>query len=348
MGLGIRVIPILAFGIFFFLFFLFWSCGRCCNCCRPYRRSTTGPKTYKYITAAVVILSAACVAMLIYGFSADSKQSSTFSSIPDLVNNVIAWKDNAIASGKNLINVTSVTIGHINTLVGNANTCQYVSCSSVTSAISQCQSLVNNASDIINRLNFTQLTDIRDQITTQTSNANNYRHLAMIVTLSVLFGVIILQALISMADTLCKKSMQPRKITICKPFTITLTAVIMIFTLIMWILAAILLIIATLFADFCVDPVGNIVTVAKISDNLTYYYLACGNNPTMVNPLNSQLSSIQVAFNKSHDFIATFNQTVQFNCSSPAYIGNVPANAACLDATTTLPQLDGVRIYLFF
>ena len=107
----------------------------------------------------------------------------------------------------------------------------------------------------------------------QATSANNYRHLAMIIFLSLMIGVIIVQSLISIANTYFPSKYQPRKLSACKPVAILITTAMLFLILIVWFLASILLAISTIFADFCIAPEQNIINVTGLHDQYSVYYV---------------------------------------------------------------------------
>ncbi len=94
----------------------------------------------------------------------------------------------------------------------------------------------------------------------------------MVVILAVLFGLVTLQAIISLANGYANPIYQPRKILLCRPFSGLITIIVVIFILIMFFLAGILLGVTTFTADFCFDPIYYIIDISGLATTSPIYY----------------------------------------------------------------------------
>jgi hypothetical protein len=102
---------------------------------------------------------------------------------------------------------------------------------------------------------------------------NGPRHDAMVSILAVLFVLIIIQGIITLANTYANEEYQPRKMCAFRPIAMIITFIVVIMILVMWCASAILLGVTTLTADFCIAPVDNIVDQFHVSSSVLLYYV---------------------------------------------------------------------------
>jgi hypothetical protein len=169
----------------------------------------------------------------------------------------------------------------------------------------------------------------------------------MILLLCVILVLVLLKLATALADTYCKvalcqhtvllqASKQPRNSSLCKVSLIVATMVLLVVLALLWLLATVLFAASTVTADFCVEPTDDVISLFSITDNTTLYFLRCGSNPALVNPLTSDISAITSAYNDIKSAIASFNATVRSRCTPPT----PPLVVHCANFTQALPVLE--------
>lgn len=305
-------LPVAIVGFLCFLIIAFWTCCRCCGNCRP--KSENVSNRFKlFVVLMIVCITLACVGMLIYGFKADSTQSKAMNSIPGLVDNVIIWKNESVVALQNLINVTNITILDAQSIVDNSGICTALGsgCSQAQNIITSGNVIISQANIIISSIGNVELQKIKDDLASNITVVDDYRHLGMVILLSVLFGTLVLQAIIALTDSRCPSTYQVREYCIGKLFTCLLTFIIILLIVLIWMLSALLLFTSVIFADFCIAPANNIIRAAKITEPITVYYLTCDQNSSAVSPLAGNLGLIDSSRNLTRQYMTALNASAQ-------------------------------------
>eukprot|EP00052_Salpingoeca_macrocollata_P017898 m.146471 g.146471 ORF g.146471 m.146471 type:complete len:622 (+) comp20536_c0_seq1:171-2036(+) len=283
-----RALPLFIIGFVLFLFFALWSCCRCCRCVRPLKDENCSQRTKTALTVILVVFTVAGVAVLIYGLRSDTKQSDALKQVPELVDNLVDFKNVAareirvlVEAGRQVVNATNdlindpdfVTFANVTTTQDTTDTIL-----ASTGFIDSLENKTLNALDDIN------LDSIKSDMSDSVDNIDRRRHLAVSIILGTLLGLVLVRIFIAVMDAYGPEYCQPRKVICCRPVTFLISVLLVLFILLVWLLCGFMLMAVTFFADFCYTPTTNVIEVSKLSQPEAVYYLTCQQITGQINP----------------------------------------------------------------
>lgn len=300
----VTVIPVAVVGLLVTITFLIWSCCACCGNCKPGEMQQS---TKHLLFAAALGLTVACVAMLMYGFKADAKQSDAFQQVPELIDNLIEWQDSAVADVQRVLDQVVLMLGTIDDIEAADPSGTYTNLSLV-SEIEAARSSAQSASDELDQLVADiNLASVRNKFGDDVDNVDDKRHTAVIVSLALLLVFTLIQLALSVLAMYARA----RWVAFVQP-VVTTIFVLLIF--IVWLVCGVLYGTSVFFADFCVNPDSNLLRVTdNQNDDTLRYYLECDSNATLQDPLASDRESATSALDEAKTLIAELQ--AEIDCS---------------------------------
>eukprot|EP00053_Salpingoeca_punica_P011200 m.100129 g.100129 ORF g.100129 m.100129 type:complete len:566 (-) comp15614_c0_seq2:358-2055(-) len=333
-----RAAPFIIIGLLFFFGLMFWSfgrlcCRRCCGCRQP-----RAPEGAQRVFFAIVgfLMACACAALLFYGLAAEKRQSDTMGQVPELIDNVIDFKNDAIAQLQNITNTCTLMKAEVDSLDNDIKTEFASEISEFKSAV---DSAITSVNDIISTLNSTNIENIQSDFGDKTDKYNDDRHKAVIGTLGLLIGVLLLRLLLMFLNGHGPTCLRPSKSIPCKILSQFLTIVILLLILLTWIISGILLFGSTVSADFCINADVNIIDVANLQNKSeVIFFLQC-DETNSVNPFTNTTVTSQLfsGLNQAKTNITDMQTQLATLCAG----GPPPTPAQCNSTNVTLTIISG-------
>ena len=237
--------------------------------------------------------------------------------------------NNWVTTSKDKINTVNATCLRLKI---DASTLTDLQCStpgpkdSVTAFVTSIRGGLTSMNSLLSAMNFNSIQKDADS---NVANVNEKLHLAMVIILAVALCC----AGMTMIISLLQASYRGEPGCISRCFVRSITTIMIITIFIVWILSAILLLISSAMADFCVNPVNNIINLSGITDTTSKYFLQCNYVvPPPAWPFQAATDNIETAVNSAVTLV---------NTSKNCYAALPSCNAACvqmktdLDTTTT-------------
>lgn len=96
-----------------------WWCCRCC--CKKGKLETQGRATHIILIGLTLALLATGIALLIAGFTADKKQSEAMQSVPDLIDELVAWPESVLSASVDILGNVSAAYDQVGNIIGTTN-----------------------------------------------------------------------------------------------------------------------------------------------------------------------------------------------------------------------------------
>eukprot|EP01147_Barroeca_monosierra_P006503 gene6503-312_t len=288
-----RTLPIVVVGFVAFLGLLIWTCCRCCGNCRLKEASGT----CKFVVVLLLLATlVAGVAMISVGLDADRQQSNALSSSTSAVKNLIGIIDEI---GETLNSIRGVAEDFRDNIdaIEDADPDNFViEQQTIDDMRAVVTEIENNAEAIDNDVNDVNLDEF-DEFTDRMQDFDDKRHLGMVIILAVLLTLVLLEGIFALLNAFASEGCKPKR-NCMRFFTPIVGILTIIILLVLWILAGMLVLLMTASADICYDPnaqFSSLLTSDSVSSdiqNLTTFFIGCGDDATLTNPLDSEIDAI--------------------------------------------------------
>eukprot|EP00052_Salpingoeca_macrocollata_P007500 m.60338 g.60338 ORF g.60338 m.60338 type:complete len:570 (+) comp16082_c0_seq3:161-1870(+) len=312
-SLAARSVPFIILGVLFTLLYAFWSMCRCCCCSR---QQTDSRNWVRFYTVLGVLLTATCVGILFYGFHADKQQSEFFEQIPELIDNVVQWKNETIQHVMVLLGIVFSLRQYLLDLQNLSNVELFVDVNEISNMINATEKIEQGVYDILAKVNETSLESLKEDIGNRIENIDDKRHQVVVAILALLLIFTVVRIALMLLDVYGPTACRPGGNKLCACFEGIWTWAFLLLYFFVWILAGFLLALSLFFADFCIAPTRNIVEAAGIENNeMASYYITCMDNTTQTNPVTRELDIVTVSLNDTTYLVNLVNSSLPSDCS---------------------------------
>jgi hypothetical protein len=325
--------PFVVLGVFFFFLLIFWSFGRtCCRCCC--RQPTAVSRRHHLFFAFLgVTMALACTALLFYGLYANKAQDDAISEVPILIDNIIDFKNNAVSE---LRSVQEIAVNIINSILTIDEDIRNTFVSDFEEVNNSLTTIIDETENIIQQLEDAGFEDVRDDFSNEVESINSDRDRAVIATLVLLIVILGIRLLMMFLNSHGPTCLRPSKSLPCKIIHHIITVLIVILVLLTFIIAGLLLFVASISADFCITPDAHIINIANLENNdEAVFFLTC-HSANLTNPITGG-SNVDSLFNGITDGITEANSLIDTLNSSTC--DDVAGNAACQSAVNTMVDI---------
>ncbi|EGD78472.1 hypothetical protein PTSG_09167 [Salpingoeca rosetta] len=334
-----RVAPVIIVGVLCFIGLLIWTCCRCCGKCRLTDASTCCKTVLMLLLLGTLI---AGIAMISVGFDADRQQSDAMEAVPGVVDNVVQFlqdtSDYVVELGAVADDLAANTVALLEADNGTGVITQST-VQDLNDAVDLIETLADSIDTEVSDIDLTQLEDFSDNV----DKYNEQRHLGLVIVLAVLLSLVLLEGLFALLNAYAGDDYKPKK-NCMRYFTPVIGILAMIVLLVLWILSGALVGIMTASSDVCYDPNTQFTNLLEDTSNsqdvndLISFFINCGQDPTLPNPLQSDINGILSSLNDSQVYVLDLRQEVRDepNCDTPQYNSTCEAIAAALANTTRI------------
>lgn len=279
-----RIIPLFIVGFLCMMILMTWS--MCLTCCCK-KRNKPSSKFLIFIQVAAVVVGIVIFSLSMVLVSINATQSQIIvNDFPDTINYVLSMPTfvrSAIANATaaaNQMNADLVIIGNVNAVFKNQVS---AATTQVTSAISSLSAVNSSLQNLDQLAAFQNVSIYNDR-----QKYDNYRQLAYLLV--VLIPMICILAHLAITFWNARYGWETDNGSKCKSLkscmSPLLSACLMSFIVLLFILSAVLLLVTTVSADFCYDPYNSIVSVAELDkgDTVTFYLTCDASIPNNLPP----------------------------------------------------------------
>jgi len=308
-----RVAPVIIVGVICFIGLLIWACCRlsCCGNKCVIRDAST---TCKLVMAALLIGTLISgIALISVGLDADRQQSDAMDGFPVVIDSVIGIVEETAAFVDDLTVLADRLSNNADDLIDAADGSGIITEADVEDmrdAVTQIRSISGDIDDEIDQVDFSDLDDFSDDV----GDYNDQRHTGMVAVLAVLLTLVLLEGGFALLNAFAGEGCKPKQ-NCLRFFTPIVGILSIIVLLLLWILAGALVGVMTASSDVCYDPNAQFTLLltnddGSDSDDLIQFFINCGADQTIPNPLKAEVNEIVTLLNNATTLAADLQQEV--------------------------------------